>query len=74
MVQSRTIHQKQKKMVEIDKMKSFRQSCEDMTELIISCWDENNPDDGLTFDERLAQKTANLEGMDRQVMNKVLCW
>lgn len=61
-------------MVEIDKMKSFRQSCEDMTELIISCWDENNPDDGLTFDERLAQKTANLEGMDRQVMNKVLCW
>ena len=74
MVQSRTIHQKQKKMVEIDKMKSFRQSCEDMTELIVSCWDENNPDDGLTFDERLAQKTANLEGMDRQVMNKVLCW
>lgn len=55
-------------------MKSFRQSCEDMTELIVSCWDENNPDDGLTFDERLAQKTANLEGMDRQVMNKVLCW
>lgn len=74
MVQSRTIHKKQKKMVEIDKMKSFRQSCEDMTELIVSCWDENNPDDGLTFDERLAQKTANLEGMDRQVMNKVLCW
>lgn len=55
-------------------MKSFRQSCEDMTSLIESCWDENNPDDGLNFDERLARKTANLEGMDRQVMNKVLCW
>ena len=54
--------------------KSFQESCADMTELIVSCWDENNPDDGKTFDERLAEKTANLEGMDRQVMNKVLCW
>ena len=54
-------------------MKTFKESCEDMTELIISCWDENNPNDGLTFDERLAQKTANLEGTDREVINKVLC-
>ena len=74
MVPCRTIHQKQEKMVETGKMKSFRESCEDMTKLIISCWDENNPDDGLTFDERLAEKTADLEGMDRQVMDKVLCW
>ena len=59
-------------MVEISKMKSFEESCVDMTELIESCWDENNPDDGKTFDERLAEKTANLEGMDRQVMNKVM--
>ena len=22
-------------------------------EIIVSCWDENNPNDGLTFDERL---------------------
>ena len=55
-------------------MKSFEESCVDMTELIESGWDENNPNDGKTFDERLAEKTANLEGMDRQVMNKVLCW
>jgi len=55
-------------------MKTFTESCEDMAELIESCWDSNNPDDGLTFDERLAQKTANLEGMDRKVMSKVICW
>lgn len=54
--------------------KDFKQSCEDMTELIISCWDENNPDDGLTFDERLAQKTANLEGTDKLVMDQVNGW
>jgi len=53
-------------------MKSFAQACEDMTQLIISCYDSNNPDDGLTFDERLAEKTANLEGMDLKVINKVI--
>lgn len=49
-------------------------SIENMTELIISCWDSNNPDDGLTFDERLAQKTANLKGTDKEVMNRVIGW
>lgn len=52
--------------------KTFIESCVDMTELIESCWDENNPDDGLTFDERLAAKVANLEGMDLKVMKKVM--
>ena len=32
-------------------VKSFKESCRDMTKLIESCWDENNPDDGLTFDD-----------------------
>ena len=54
--------------------KSFIESCDNMTTLIESCWDSNNPDDGLTFDERLAAKVANLEGTDREVMEKVLCW
>lgn len=52
-------------------MNNFKQSCENMTKLIESCWDENNPDDGLTFDERLAAKTANLEGEDKKVMKKI---
>ena len=53
---------------------SFKKSCNDMTELIVSCWDENNPDDGKTFDERLAEKTANLEGEDKRVMDQVIGW
>lgn len=36
----------------------FKKKCNDLTELIESCWDENNPDDGLTFDERLAIKLS----------------
>ena len=52
--------------------KSFKQSCNNMTELIISCWDSNNPNDGKTFDERLAEKTANLEGEDKNLMNQIM--
>lgn len=55
-------------------VKSFEESCDDMTELIISCWDSNNPDDGKTFDERLAEKAANLEGQDKSVMDQVIGW
>ncbi len=50
----------------------FKKSCNDMTDLIISCWDENNPDDGKTFDERLKEKTANLKGEDKIVMDKII--
>ena len=58
-------------MVEI-RMKNFMESCANMTELIISCWDENNPDDGSSFDERLAEKIAGLKGTDLEVMKKVV--
>lgn len=34
----------------------FKRKINDMTELIESCWDENNPNDGLSFDERLEMK------------------
>jgi hypothetical protein len=60
--------------VEVEKMKTFTESCEDMTKLIESCWDSNNPDDGRSFDERLADKMANLEGMDLKVIHKVIGW
>jgi len=59
----------------------FKKACDDMTELIISCWDSNQeldengkPLDGLTFDERLAAKTANLKGTDKLVMDQVIGW
>ena len=49
-------------------------SIENMTDLIVSCWDENNPDDGLTFDERLSGKVKGLTGTDKEVMNRVIGW
>ena len=46
----------------------FKESVDNMTDLIISCWDSNqecdengNPLDGLTFDERLAQKMKEVK-------------
>lgn len=59
----------------------FKKSCDDMTELIISCWDSNQeldengkPVDGLTFDERLEKKIQNLKGTDKEVMDQVVGW
>ena len=34
----------------------FKRNIDAATDIIVSCWDENNPDDGLTFDERLQKK------------------
>ena len=31
----------------------FKRNIDKAVELIESCWDENNENDGLTFDERL---------------------
>lgn len=55
-------------------MKKFKNTCNRMTAIIESCWDENNPDDGKTFDERLKQKCNSLPKSDLQVMKEVLCW
>ena len=48
-------------------MKDFEKKVDDMTELIISCWDSNQPldDDGkpldkLTFDQRLNKKLKEI--------------
>ena len=49
----------------------YLQSCHDMAELMISCWDENNPDDGKTFKQRLEEKMKDLQGMDLQVIRMV---
>ena len=35
---------------------NFKKKCDDLTDLMESCFDENNPEDGLTFDERLEKK------------------
>ena len=47
---------------------SFKQTVDDATDIIISCWDSNQPQDekgkpldGLTFDERLEKRLRELE-------------
>ena len=39
----------------------FKRNIDKATDLIVSCWDENNPDDGLTFDERLDKVIGECE-------------
>ena len=41
-----------------DKRKEFKERMNNLTKTIESCWDENNPDDGKTFDERLQEKLS----------------
>lgn len=47
----------------------FKRKCDKLTDLIESCWDENNPNDGLTFDERL-QKALNENPELKEFSNK----
>ena len=49
----------------------FKEDCDRMTKVIESCWDENNPDDGKTFKQRLEEKMKDLQGMDLQVIRMV---
>ena len=39
----------------------FKRNIDKATDIIVSCWDENNPDDGLTFDERLEKAIRECE-------------
>ena len=39
----------------------FKRNIDKATDLIVSCWDENNPNDGLTFDERLEKAIRECE-------------
>lgn len=38
--------------------KRFKEKMDNLTRTIESCWDENNPGDGKTFDERLKEKLS----------------
>lgn len=51
---------------------TIKAACDKMTEIIESCWDSNNPEDGLSFDERLHQKMENLSQEDKDLLDKVL--
>lgn len=54
-------------------MSDIKEICEEATKFIESCFDENNPNDGLTFDERLARRTKELKDENiKKVINKAV--
>lgn len=44
-----------------------KEKVDQATKIIESCWDENNPDDGKTFDQRLQEKIVSCE--DEELKN-----
>ena len=52
-------------------IEEFKHKVDIATDLIISCWDENNPNDGKSFDERLDKliKDCPDENIKRILLN-----
>lgn len=50
-------------------MKEFKRKVDLAVEVIESCFDENNPNDNLSFDERLQRK---IDGCDDEVVRGIL--
>ena len=59
---------------------NYREKVDNMIDLIVSCWDSNqecdkngNPIDGLTFDERLAKKMAEVtDETEKSILNDAI--
>jgi len=58
---------------------NFKKQIDDLTDIIVSCWDSNQPLDengkpldGLTFDERLNNKIKEMRGQDKVLMHEIL--
>lgn len=50
-------------------MEEFKRKVDLAVEVIESCFDENNPNDNLSFDERLQRK---IDGCDDEVVRDIL--
>ena len=50
---------------------SFKEKCEKATRFIESCWDENNPDDGLSFDERLKLRAKDVDDDVKEILGLI---
>lgn len=55
-------------------MKQWKQDIEDATEFLVSCWDENNPQDNLTFDERVRSRLDTLSPSVREFVVNAMNW
>lgn len=52
----------------------FKQNCNEATDFIVSCWDENNPDDGLSFDERVNSRIDSLDPDVKRIVKNSMDW
>ena len=52
----------------------FKYCINTATDFIESCWDSNNPDDGLTFDERVANRINELDDDVADVVRSSMDW
>ena len=52
----------------------FKKNIDEATDFIISCWDENNPNDNLTFDDRIKAGLDELDEEVRQIVENTLSW
>ena len=65
----------QKKKYGVNKiMKQWKKDIEDATDFLVSCWDENNPEDNLTFDERVRSRLDTLSPSVKEVVVNAMNW
>lgn len=49
-------------------LKKFKEDVNKATKFIESCWDENNQQDGKTFDQRITERLNELEDDVREIV------
>lgn len=65
----------QKKKYGVNKiMKQWKKDIEDATDFLVSCWDENNPEDNMSFDERVRSRLDTLSPSVREVVVNAMNW
>lgn len=52
----------------------FKINIDKATDFIISCWDENNPEDGLSFDDRVRNGLPELDEDVRRIVENTIGW
>jgi len=52
----------------------YKQNIDKAVEFIESCWDENNPGDNLSFDERVTQRMDELSPEVKQIVQNSMDW
>ena len=52
--------------------KDFRINCDKATSFLESCFDQENPDDGLSFDERVLSRMDSLDPDVRRIVEKTI--